>query len=432
MFKTTTLLALLGLALPLAAQNAEEGGERAALLRLRTKDVGLAQMLAMQLGGDPSKVVIPEKGFTEVILTYEKEVKYSSLPTEMGERTTELSLRPNALVELFGDKYREMAQQIKTMGGMALALQGAPPAETAALLDALIDLPNQLVVVFVRSYGSVETVGQKGIKIEISFVAQSKTDLDFWIRRATSGSKGVANIAGEDSMASVRLDLSQDSVRGFLGPLVDAMATIAPGRTPKERVQDREYTFKFLDMFDGTMAMSVGADLKFQSLIGLRKPEEYAASLEDEGYLEWWSGYSSQGGKSDVELVPAALTHRDVPALKMTVESEPNPMAPTGTVTGFRAVAGDVEVSVNGSDVSEGDMHEAIDRVLDAKAPRSGLGGSTWLAVDVDLGKILAMVPVAQLPPPIAMLAAAPEGPRHLSIRGSRAGMTLIFTLELK
>ena len=427
---------ILGLSTGVAAQDVETpDGSVNPILRLRTTVPELARLMTAYFGGDPAKVERPEGGQAQVLVLPDRSVVNNIFDFMQGRTTLEFGVQPHAFATIYEKEYKELQKQIRMVVGGMMALQGVDAAEANSLFETLFDLPSQCAVFHIRvQEGPIEI--EKGLNVYISIVPIRDTPLYYWVRRINFSDNGAPDLWTDESMVSMRVSLADDATKGVLGPFVDAMVRLAPRRTRDQRAEDMDYYFRFLDFFDGTLAMTLDTDFNSKMVIGLRESKMYAESLTDENYLSWWKEQAEMQAQGDVVLTPEAMEHRSIKALKMDWEIEPgsNPLIPGGKVTGYRAVAGDFEVQVSGAAVSEEDMAKAMDLALDNKLDRSRLGHleKSVVEIELDLQKVLGMIPPGLLPPEVAAALQIEDAPETLNILIKKTGITLSIHASLQ
>lgn len=425
-----TVLALLALptALPTAlpAQDRDEPTP-APMLRLLTRDVALAQALALALGAEPHDFQLPQDaGHCLVVVRHDLTVEQTVAPAPMRPDTRmEVFLKPAVALAALQPRIQELRRTWDPRVDAVLQQFGYPSGFGRQLVgDALALLP-MISGIYLREVGNLRAPEAAGAALHVDLVPEAGSPLHEYIKLLSPapGAIHLPATATDGAAGTLLLSLNPENLPAIVAPW--SLLGVAMGaRGEAELSAARTDLARALAAWDGTLSAAL-RDGALTAFLGLRDPAAWSAWSTDPMRLARQQE-SYRRRRIDLEWQPDAMRHRDCAALRTTVESAaPGAGLPTAMAS-FTCVAGAHAVIVGGTAPVPAAVRAAIDLALDGGLPRRPAADAAMLVLDLDTARLLDMLS------PGGGIRLGDDGPRRLRLVVHKIGITLKTRLELR
>jgi hypothetical protein len=424
-------LPLLRLALATAlaggAAAQEPSQEPQPVLRVQSRDPQLTRELALLLGaGFPGEP--PAGECHQLVVRPDRSVGLSAAaePAPHGAQA-ELFLDVPAALKVFEPDLGRLRRTWEPRVDAALRQAGYPPGFGKTLVQDAFALLPQVAELHVRIEGNLRPPARGGRTVSIDLVPGAETALVSWVRMLPPAARHALALPAalsRDAAATLQIALDPERLQAVIAPF--ARFSVDQGCTgPEERDQNQRDLERSLAVWDGA-ASAVWGGGSLQVFLGARDPAAYAALLADPERLQRQRESCRRRG-IEMDVTPGALEHRGAVAIKTAVHSEADTRGLPSSMQSYAAVAGDLALVVGGTAPDPETMRAAIDLALDGGLERRPLDHAAVLQLDLDIARILAMLPAEA-----GGLDLGASAPRRVRLLVHKIGITLKVRLELR
>lgn len=393
-------LALTGLAAastalaPLAAQGSP--------LIVRTNQERLAYRMVDQMGNGGDLPELGQGQSWQVALDDGGTAVATAVDGDVG--MIEIEAQPAALMKIFAAQVGQAQGMAQGMASFGLGQAGIPARDAVKIVRAAFDLPMQIDRLTLKVVGDPKAPEQ-GMQIDVGLTPKADTWLASLVGAMQPTGKGAPAVGNPGAGLQMQVDADLGKMADVMEPFNAFMAGI--GADSKEIAATRE---KMLADYWAALGQGMAVSWDFggsgmEALMGVAQGDILEQLVQSEAYREWAQAMSSMAPGVEVEVTPAAMTHRGVKVLRSVTildeDAPPNPMMPDGEMTAYSGVAGGYLVALTGGEA--GDVKALIDRAIDGKVTLEKLPANTFARAHLKLAEMMdvmtqGMVPAGEVP----------------------------------
>ncbi|MFH0943688.1 MAG: hypothetical protein V2A76_00665, partial [Planctomycetota bacterium] len=299
-----------------------------------------------------------------------------------------LEANPPVLMRHFAERLAEL----RVMGGALLPLtmsrHGIDAEGVNRLLDTAFEFPHQVDHLSLSVDGSEAA----GFEVALDLRPAGGSGFDGFVAALLPNSLGAPELDADSAVIRLRGSLDRDSLEGAFRPIVEISTSLYPQMREDAEAFDA-YMEKWLEIMDGTFAMTSALGSPSRSVVGTRDVKAAGGLLASEEYRRFSELGLERNPELEGEVTLNAFEHRGISVSHQKAEIlsdtlAQNPLFASEQLNTYMAAAGDcIVASMLGG--TEEDVKALIDLALDGKIARSPLAHGAVLEMTVDLASVI-------------------------------------------